>query len=125
MLGNSPVVAILPVSDLERAKNFYAETLGLKQEDENPAGITYQSGSSKLFIYTTQFAGTNKATAAGWMVEDIEGVVADLKSRGVTFEQYDDLPGTTRQGDIHILGPYKSAWFKDPDGNILNIATGM
>jgi hypothetical protein len=75
-------------------------------------------------VYESQYAGTNKATAATWIVgADLEGLVRDLKAKGVTFEKY-DLPGTTRQGDVHVAGKTKVAWFKDPDGNILSIVNG-
>ena len=72
-------------------------------------------------MYESQFAGTNKATAATWMVGDeIESIVKTLKSKGVPFEHY-DMPNMKRQGDIHVAGNMKVAWFKDPDGNILNV----
>lgn len=119
MLGTKNVHAIVAVKDLARARKFYEEVLGLQQIDENPGGVTYQSGSSKLFVYPSEFAGTNQANAASWEVEDVQTVVDDLKSKGITFEHYDNIDGVTRQGDIHIMGPMKAAWFKDPDGNIL------
>lgn len=120
MLGT--LYACLPVKDIEEAKKFYGETLGLEQLDENPGGVYYQSGSSKMFVYPSAYAGTNQATAAAWDVDDVVQTVEALKSKGVTFEQYDDLEGVTREGDIHLMGPeYKIAWFKDPAGNILAI----
>lgn len=72
MLGNSNITAVLAVKDMEKAKKFYEETLGLIQVDESPGGVSYQSGNSKLFVYPSEFAGTNKATAASWNVDDIE-----------------------------------------------------
>lgn len=122
MLSDSMVFATVAVSDLAASKQFYGETLGLKQTDENPGGVTYESGGGKLFIYQAPSAGTNQATSASWQVDDIEAVVADLKQKGVQFEQY-DMPGGTREGDIHMMGPMKAAWFKDPDGNILNVGS--
>jgi len=119
MLNESNVAATIAVKDIAVAKAFYGGTLGLKQVDENPGGVSYASGSSKLFIYPSEFAGTNKATYAGWSVSDVEGVVAELKGKGIAFEQYDNLPGTTRDGDIHTMGEWKGAWFMDPDGNVL------
>ena len=69
---------------------------------------------------------TNKATAVSWGVgNDLDKIVADLKTKGVTFEQYDNLPNVTREGDVHIMGDLRSAWFRDPDGNILNIVNQM
>lgn len=122
MLSDSMVFATVAVSDLAASKQFYGETLGLKQTDENPGGVTYESGGGKLFIYQAPSAGTNQATSASWQVDDIEAVVAGLKQKGVQFEQY-DMPGGTREGDIHMMGPMKAAWFKDPDGNILNVGS--
>ena len=120
MLTNKEAVATLAVRDLAAARKFYEGVLGLKRVgDENPVAATYKSGSSSLIVYQSQFAGTNKATAANWLVgDDIEKIVAGLKERGVVFEHY-DIPNMTRAGDIHVLGDFKTAWFKDPDGNIL------
>lgn len=123
MFNQGTVVATIAVSDIAAAKEFYGETLGLAMMDENPGGVTYASGEGKLFVYQSEYAGTNEATCASWEVDDVDAVVADLKTRGVDFEHY-ELPGMTREGDIHLMGPYKSAWFKDPDGNILNISSG-
>lgn len=121
MLGSNDVCACLAVKDMAAATKFYGETLGLEKGMESPGGTFFKSGNSGVFIYPSQFAGTNKATAAAWQTEDVEGAVAELKAKGVTFEQYDDLPGVSREGDVHVMGDLKAAWFKDPDGNILNI----
>jgi hypothetical protein len=80
------------------------------------------SGNTRVLVYHSQYAGTNKATAATWMVSDIESLVKDLKAKGVSFEHY-DMPGVTRKGDIHLAGPLKNAWFKDPDGNIIALVS--
>lgn len=120
MLGQATVAATVAVNDLALAREFYEDQLGLTELDENMGGVTYGSGDGKLFVYQSEYAGTNKATAASWSVVDIDTVVEDLKSRGVVFEQY-DMPGMTREGDIHTMGPMKAAWFKDPSGNILNV----
>lgn len=122
MLSDAMVFATLAVSDITAGKKFYGETLGLKQTDENPGGVTYESGGCKLFVYQAPTAGTGQATCASWQVADVESVVAELKGKGIMFEQY-DLPGGTREGDIHMMGGIKAAWFKDPDGNILNVAS--
>ena len=75
-------------------------------------------------MYRSQFAGTNQATAVTWQVgDDIGRIAAALKDRGVRFEHY-DMPGTTLEGDLHVMGGMKVAWFKDPDGNILNLING-
>ena len=121
MLGSSDVCACLAVKDMDAATKYYGETLGLEKGMESPGGTFFKSGGSGVFVYPSQFAGTNQATAAAWRVDDVEGTVEELKGKGVTFEQYDDLPGVERQGDVHVMGELKAAWFKDPDGNILNI----
>ena len=108
------------VSDIEKATGFYGGVLGLKvvDESEDKQMVVYESGNSNVEIYVTDVAGTNQATYATWEVEDIETAIADLKDKDVTFEHY-DFPNGTRDGDIHVLGDEKAAWFKDPDGNIL------
>jgi catechol 2,3-dioxygenase-like lactoylglutathione lyase family enzyme len=125
MLGDKDAVANIAVKNLETAKKFYEETLGLTQIGaEGQEVIVFRSGSSTIYVYKSQYAGTNQATALTWVVgKDIEGVVRKLKDKGVTFEHY-DMPDVTREGDIHVAGNMKVAWFKDPDGNILNIING-
>lgn len=126
MLGDKTAMATIAVKNMADAKKFYEGTLGLKKEKEDPAGIYYKSGSSGLFVYPSEFAGTNKATYAAWGVgDDLDKMVDDLKSKGVKFEQYDNLPGVTREGDVHIMGDLRAVWFKDPDGNILNLVNQM
>ena len=126
MLGDKTAVATIAVKDLEAGKKFYEETLGLTKSGDDPGGILYKSGDSSVFVYQSEFAGTNKATAASWGVgDDVESVVSGLKAKGVTFEHYDSIPGAKLEGDIHVLGDLKAAWFKDPDGNILNIVNKM
>ncbi len=121
MLSNATVQPMLPVKDLEAARKFYEGPLGLKKIGEAPdAAVTYKSGGSTVVVYKSEFAGTNKGTAALWEVKDVEATVKELKAKGVPFEHY-DLPGLTRQGDIHQAGDFKVAWFKDPDGNILSL----
>jgi catechol 2,3-dioxygenase-like lactoylglutathione lyase family enzyme len=122
MLSNATVQPMLPVKDMERAGKFYEKTLGLKRVGGEPdTAFVYQSGDSTLCVYRSEFAGTNQGTAALWEVEDVEGTVEELKAKGVTFEHYDDLPGLTRKGDIHLAGDFRVAWFKDPAGNILSV----
>ncbi|MDQ3557869.1 MAG: VOC family protein [Pseudomonadota bacterium] len=124
MLGDRDAAANIAVKDLQRARTFYAGTLGLTQVGaEGEELIVYRSGNSTINVYRSQFAGTNKATAVTWTVgEDVEGVVRALKAKGVAFEHY-DMADMTREGDVHIGGDLKVAWFKDPDGNILNIVS--
>ncbi len=121
MLAEGKVFATIAVNDIEKGKEFYGGTLGLKQVDENPGGVTYESGGSRLFVYQSPTAGSGQATCASWEVADVEAAVSELSDKGVVFEHY-DLPGMTLEGDIHAMGPMKAAWFKDPDGNILNVA---
>jgi catechol 2,3-dioxygenase-like lactoylglutathione lyase family enzyme len=123
MLKDNDVTACLAVKDMDAAKKFYGETLGLEVGMDSPGGTFYKSGSNGtgVFVYPSANAGTNKATAAAWNTQDVEGLVEELKGKGVTFEHYDDMPGTELQGDVHVMGDIKMAWFKDPDGNILNI----
>ena len=121
MLSDSSVVAVVAVKDLAAAKEFYGGVLGLRESEESdPGGVLYQCDGTQLLVYESSFAGTNEATAASWQVSEIEQEVASLAERGVTFEHY-ELPGATREGDIHLIGSLKGAWFKDPDGNILNL----
>lgn len=122
MLSNSPVYATIGVKNLNTARDFYENTLGLgsSSQQEIYGGVMYDCADTKIFVYESQFGGTNQATSASWMVEDIESEVSDLKNKGVTFEHY-DFPDTTLEGDIHVMEGMKAVWFKDPDGNILNV----
>ncbi len=125
MLRDKEAVATIAVKDLNAAGKFYEETLGLKKIDtQGEEAITFKSGNSKIFVYRSQFAGTNQATAVTLSVgSELEEIVGALKSKGVRFEHY-DMPGMTRQGDIHGEGDMRAAWFKDPDGNILALMNG-
>jgi catechol 2,3-dioxygenase-like lactoylglutathione lyase family enzyme len=125
MLENIDAIATVAVRNLDAARPFYERTLGLKPIDaEGEEVIVYRCGKSSLNVYRSEFAGTNKATAVTWNVGGaIDDIVASLRNKGVAFEHY-DMPGLTRQGDLHICGGMKVAWFKDPDGNILNLHNG-
>jgi len=121
MIGTALVETTIGVSDFEKATGFYGGILGLKVLSETPNEIVYQSGAnSRLEIYKTEMAGTNKATYATWEVGDIATEVEALQASGIKFEHY-DLPDSKLEGDIHVMhdGAEKAAWFKDPDGNIL------
>ena len=122
MLGKFDAVANLAVKNLDVAKKFYERTLGLEPVHvEGGELIVYKSGGTTLNVYRSQYAGTNKATAVTWTVGDqLEKIVKDLKAKGVPFEHY-DMPGLKVEGDIHVGGDMKVAWFKDPDGNIFNL----
>ena len=122
MLADKNALATIAVKDLGRAKKFYEDTLKLKPAgDADEEAATYKSGASTLVVYRSTYAGTNKATSATWGVGgELQRDAKTLKDAGVPFEHY-DMPGGRREGDIHIFGDFKAAWFKDPDGNILHI----
>jgi catechol 2,3-dioxygenase-like lactoylglutathione lyase family enzyme len=122
MLGDATVYATVAVRDMQLSKDFYEGKLGLRQVDENPGGIMYESGSGKIFVYQSDTAGSGQATCAAWLVSDVEKTVADLQASGVVFENY-DMPDAQVDGVIYTMGGQKAAWFKDPDGNILNIGS--
>jgi catechol 2,3-dioxygenase-like lactoylglutathione lyase family enzyme len=123
MLRSKDAMATIAVKDLAAARKFYEGKLGFERVGPEQTGVvTYQSGNSVLLVYQSQFAGTNQATSATWNVgQDIERAVQMLKDKGIAFEHY-DMPDITRNGDIHNCGNMRAAWFKDPDGNILNIS---
>jgi catechol 2,3-dioxygenase-like lactoylglutathione lyase family enzyme len=122
MLGNTDAIATVAVKNLDTARKFYEGTLGLKVVgSEGEEVLVFKSGASNVNVYKSQFAGTNQATALAWMVgARLDEVVKALKAKGVAFEHY-DMPGVAREGDIHVCGKMRTAWFKDPDGNILNV----
>jgi len=124
MLGKADATPMIAVKDLDRARRFYEETLGLKTEDEwGGEGVTLKSGDTLINVYRSEFAGTNKATALTFDVDDIEREVSDLKEKGIFFEHY-SLPGLEERGDLYVGDRMKTAWFKDPDGNILSLVEG-
>lgn len=122
MLTNSLITAIIPVTDLELSSQFYGETLGLKQEQKIADGILYSGGNgTKLYLYQ-RAPSSSSHTLAGFEVSNIESVVAGLKNKGVKFEEYDQaFPPLKTINGIATFGNVKSAWFKDPDGNILAV----
>jgi len=116
-LSQFPISARAAASDLGRARRWYEEQLGLTPEHEDPGGVWYHfAGETWLYLYATPSAGTAQNTIAGWAVKDIESVMADLRERGVTFEQYDlgDVPMVDGLADFGLA---KAAWFKDSEGN--------
>src|SRR6476469_4280553 len=126
MLGDKDAVATIAVRNLDVAKKFYEGTLGLELAERQQDGtLAFKSGKSLLFVYPSSYAGTNKATAATWAVagDEVDSIVKTLKAKGVRFEHY-DLPGSKREGDVHVGHGVRVAWLKDPDGNILSIAGG-
>ncbi|HET9202463.1 MAG TPA: VOC family protein [Acidimicrobiia bacterium] len=126
MFANTPLTAALPASDLDRAKAWYSEKLGLQPvwEDEY-GGAHYEAGGTHFLVYVSPFAGTNQATAAGFSVENFDEMIGELRGKGVTFEEVDfgEL-GKTIDGVISSPdGMGKAAWFKDSEGNILALST--
>ena len=124
MLSDKEAIATVAVKDLRTAAAFYEGKLGLKvHAREGDEVIGYRTGATRLNVYVSRFAGTNQATAVTWPVGDeLESTVSELKAKGVIFEHY-DMPGLAREGDIHHGGGLRVAWFKDPDGNIFNLAS--
>jgi catechol 2,3-dioxygenase-like lactoylglutathione lyase family enzyme len=122
MLSDKEAVATVAVKNLEAARQFYEGKLGFTIVMENAEVLAFKTGKSTLFVYRSQYAGTNKATVVTFVAPEVEELVRTLKSHGVIFEHY-DLPQMTRQGDLHVNGTMKTAWFKDPDGNIFSLVT--
>jgi predicted enzyme related to lactoylglutathione lyase len=121
MLSKAPIRAYIPASNVERARSFYEKKIGLTPKQEFAGGVIYECGGIDVFMYPTPNAGTSRASQAFWEVEDVEAEVAELKSRGVVFEEY-DLPGLKTKNGIAVGGGAKTAWFKDTEGNILAIS---
>ncbi len=122
MLADFNLDPALPASDINRAKAFYREMLDLKPIDETPdGGAMYETGSSRFLVYPSAFAGTNKATAAGWEVTDIDGIVSELRARGVKFQEYEFDEIKTINGIAALPDGNKAAWFVDSEDNILSL----
>jgi catechol 2,3-dioxygenase-like lactoylglutathione lyase family enzyme len=122
MLTNAAIVPYIPVSNLARARKFYEGTLGLTPKEEYAGGVIYECGKgSWVFMYPSPGAGTSKASTAFWAVDDVVAEVAELKARGVVFEEY-DMPGIKMVNSIATAGGAKTAWFKDSEGNILAVS---
>jgi catechol 2,3-dioxygenase-like lactoylglutathione lyase family enzyme len=124
MFADLTPVTTLPTRDMARARDFYEGTLGLTVVDENPGGVTYRCGEGKIFLYESEFAGTNKATSLFVAVplDRFDAEVGALRDKGVTFQTY-ELEGMTWDGDVAVMEEFRTVWFTDPDGNILNIGS--
>ena len=128
MLANAKVAGRLPAQDLERARRFYSEKLGLEPVEERPGGLRYVFEAGEFALFQSAGAAAGNHTQMGWEVDDIDATVSELRARGVMFEEY-DLPGlTTVDGIADIEGNYPSkgtgergAWFRDSEGNMLGI----
>jgi len=119
------VLAALPAKDLERAKSFYADKLGLKPTEEGPAGITYRSATGGFLLFESTGAPSGDHTQMGIDVDDLEAAVEELRGRGVVFEEY-DFPGFKTVNGIAEIEGERGAWFKDSEGNLvaLSVQTG-
>jgi catechol 2,3-dioxygenase-like lactoylglutathione lyase family enzyme len=129
MLENSNVSARLPAQNLKRARSFYADKLGLTPVEERPGGLRYRCGNGWFTVFQSSGSASGNHTQLAWEVEDLETTVAQLRDRGVVFEEY-NLPGLkTVNGIAEVKGNYpssggigeKAAWFKDSEGNMLGI----
>jgi catechol 2,3-dioxygenase-like lactoylglutathione lyase family enzyme len=120
MLVNSDVYATIPAQDLARAKSFYADKLDLKPIEERPEGLRYRCGNGGFLLFESSGAASGDHTQMGWDVDDVEAAVAELRGRGVVFEEY-DLPGFKTVNGIAEIAGEKGAWFKDSEGNLLAI----
>jgi catechol 2,3-dioxygenase-like lactoylglutathione lyase family enzyme len=133
MLEESDVAARIPAKDLQRAREFYADKLGLQPVEERPGGLRYRCGSGHFSLFQSAGGASGGHTQMAWEVDDIEATVETLRSRGVVFEEY-DLPGLeTVDGIAEVAGNYPSrggvgeraAWFKDSEGNVLGLGQAM
>ena len=123
MLEDSMIVATVPVTDLDRAKRFYGETLGLTILWENPASARFSCGGGTQLSVFRRAPSTADHTLAHFEVSDIEAVVRELEDSEVSFVDYAEGPLQTT-GHIAQLGPARAAWFRDPDGNALGLRQG-
>ena len=120
MLSDKKTYTTIPVSDIDRAREFYGETLGLHADMVTEGGVMYVSGGTQFFVYPSRYKASGH-TQMSWLVPDIKSVVADLKAKGIKFEEF-DLPGIKSVDGIVQSGPKVwTAWFKDPDGNLLGL----
>ena len=130
MLEDSKIAARIPVQDLQRARSFYSEKLGLEPSEERPGGLLYRCGEGEFALFESAGAASGDHTQMGWEVEDIEATVEWLRGRGVVFEEY-DVSGLRTVNDIaevrdsegNLFG--KGAWFRDSEGNLLGIGQPM
>jgi catechol 2,3-dioxygenase-like lactoylglutathione lyase family enzyme len=120
MLSQREFHTTIPVQDLNRARQFYAEKLGLQPESEMPGGLIYRCKDSWFLLFPSSGASTGLFTQGGWTTDDIEAEVAELKARGLDFEEY-NYPNFKTVNGIAVTGAGRSAWFKDSEGNLLGI----
>ena len=125
MLSDYPAMPVLAVTDLDRARRFYEDTLGVSGGTEVPGGVMYRAGGVQFLVYTSAFAGTNRATALSFQLppESFDREVEHLRRRGLEFDTF-ALDGVSWQDGVAVGDGMKAVWFADPDGNILNAETG-
>ena len=122
MLKDHDSSAIVAVADLARARDFYGGVLGLElaEEGAEEGVLVYRTGATRLVVYASEQAGTNRANSVVWDVGDeLDSIVAALEAKGATFQHYPDLGRL--EGNVHVAGECRLVWLKDPDGNILHI----
>ena len=122
MLKDHDSSAILAVSDLERTRHYYGAVLGLELEDEDPGNgvLVYRTGATRMVVYASEFAGTNRANAVVWGVGgELDAIVAALETSGADFEHYPEIGRL--EGNVHVAGTARLVWIRDPDGNILHL----
>ena len=124
MLADTPLNAVIPATDLDRAKHFYGDTLGLKLIDDRQDTALFESGGARFILYTTPSGGQAAHTLAGWVVGDLDAEMTELRGRGVTFEEY-DLPGLKTVDGVAEGAGMRGAWFKDSEGNILSVVQDL
>jgi len=121
MLHGRHLLPTIPARGLARARAWYADKLGLTTGQEEPEALLYRSGEDRLFLlFSSPGAGTAQHQLAAWVVEDLEAEVAELRGRGVEFEEYDQ-PGLRTVDGIAVTPVGKAAWFKDSEGNVLTM----
>jgi len=126
MLSEATPVPTLPTADLSKARRFYEDTLGLTPQSEVMGGVTYECGSGTMFVYESEYAGTNKATAVSFNVAtaEFDQEIAALRDKGVTFQTFEAEGLDWNNGVASMGNAMKAVWFTDPDGNIINVAAG-
>lgn len=124
MLTDFAIYPTLPAVDLNRARRFYEEKLGFKPGEVTPAGVTYRVQDSTVFLYPSTFAGSNKATAAGFNVTNLVALVAELRGKGVVFEEYDMGGEYKTENGVMKTRDGVAAWFKDTEGNVIGLFQG-
>lgn len=122
MLSQFTPVATLATADLSKARSFYQDTLGLTVQREGMGGVNFAAGDGTMFVYQSEYAGTNKATAVSFELPTsaFDAEIDALRGKGVSFLTF-EMEGVTWDNGVASIGPAKSVWFTDPDGNIIGV----